>query len=264
MRCAVLGSPVQHSLSPVLHTAAYEALGLTGWTYDRIECAEDGLAPLLAGLGQEWAGLSLTMPLKREGLRLAASVSSRAAAVGAANTLVPRDDGWFADNTDVLGIVDAVREVGGGRSFGSAAVLGAGGTAQAAVAALPSLGCSAAVVYVRDVSRAADLSLTASRVGVDLDVRPWSALSGGLSADLVVSTVPAPDVLADISVAGDGVVMDALYQPWPTPFALNAEKAGSVVLSGLDLLLHQAVHQVTLMTGQPGPLDAMRKALAAR
>lgn len=263
MRCAVLGLPVRHSLSPVLHTAAYEALGLTGWAYDRIECGEDGLAPLLSGLGEEWAGLSLTMPLKREALRLAASASSRAAAVGAANTLIPRPEGWFADNTDVLGIVDAVREVAGERIFGSAAVLGAGGTAQAAVAALPALGCSAVSVYVRDPARAADLRLTASRVGVEVKVFPWSALADGVSADFVVSTVPAPDAVSGLSVAAS-VVMDALYQPWPTPFALNASKAGSIVLSGLDLLLHQAVHQVTLMTGQRAPLEAMRTALNAR
>ncbi|GAA1664817.1 shikimate dehydrogenase [Fodinicola feengrottensis] len=264
-RCAVFGSPVRHSLSPVLHNAAYQALGLAGWHYDRVECDEAGLAPLLAGLGPEWAGLSLTMPLKREGLRLATAVSERAAAVGAANTLVPRDGGWYADNTDVAGIIDAVREVAD-RPFASAAVLGAGGTAQAAVAALPALGCTSVGVYVRDLARAMDVTRTAERVGVMLDVRPWASLPDGLAADLVVCTVPksAAPALAEVAVAPGGVVMDVLYEPWPTPFALAAQKTGSVVLSGLDLLLHQAVHQVTLMTGHPGPLAAMRAALQSR
>ncbi|WP_163506902.1 shikimate dehydrogenase [Fodinicola acaciae] len=261
-RCAVLGSPVRHSLSPVLHTAAYAALGLDGWTYDRIECDEPGLAPLLAGCGPEWAGFSVTMPLKREALRLSSSRSERAAAVGAANTLVPREAGWHADNTDVLGIVDAVREAAAERTFESASLLGAGGTAQAALAALRELGCDEVRTYVRDPSRAADLLHTAERVGIGVELSSWSSLASGLDADLVISTVPkaAADSLADVAVRAD-VVLDALYDPWPTPFALAARKSGGAVLSGLDLLLHQAVHQVTLMTGEPGPLEPMRSAL---
>lgn len=261
----MLGSPVTHSLSPVLHAAAYAALGLDGWAYDRIECDIAGLAPLLAGSGPEWAGFSVTMPLKREALRLSASRSDRAAAVGAANTLVSRAAGWFADNTDVLGIIDAVREAAGDRVVESASLLGAGGTAQAALVALRALGCAEVRAYVRDPARAADLLHTAERAGVGLELSSWSSLASGLDADLVISTVPkaAADSLADVPVRA-GVVMDALYDPWPTPFALAAQKAGSVVLSGLDLLLHQAVHQVTLMTGRPGPLEPMRAALRSR
>ncbi|MFB9569043.1 shikimate dehydrogenase, partial [Saccharopolyspora hordei] len=113
-RAAVLGSPIEHSLSPVLHGAAYAALGLDGWTYERVEADERQLVDVVAGLGPEWAGLSVTMPGKRAALRVADEASARAEAVGAANTLVHRADGsWAADCTDVDGVVGALRAAGG-------------------------------------------------------------------------------------------------------------------------------------------------------
>ncbi|MEV0460802.1 shikimate dehydrogenase, partial [Catellatospora methionotrophica] len=131
MLAAVLGKPVSHSLSPVLHNAGYAAAGLTGWSYSAIECAEADLPAFVAGLGPEWAGLSLTMPLKEVGLTVATAVSPVAAAVGAANTLVHQGDGsWRADNTDVPGMVAALREAGF-TGASRVAVLGAGGTARA-------------------------------------------------------------------------------------------------------------------------------------
>jgi shikimate dehydrogenase len=262
-RAAVLGSPVAHSLSPVLHGAAYEALGLAGWSYGRIECAEDGLAALVDGLGPEWAGLSLTMPLKRVALDVADTVSELAVAVGAANTLVFSPAGRYADNTDVTGMVDALREVGVSRA-GSAVVLGAGGTAQAALAALAELGERAPTVVVRDPSRARPLLDTAERLGVDVTLRRWAGDDLLDGADVVISTVPrgAADALTGARWGG-GVLFDVVYAPWPTPLAAWALAAGGRVVSGLDLLLHQAGHQVRLMTGSPPPLDVMRVALQA-
>jgi shikimate dehydrogenase len=111
MRAAVLGSPVAHSLSPVLHSAAYAALGLE-WTYERVECDEDALPGLLASLGPEWVGLSVTMPGKRVALSCATSATARAQAVGAANTLVRAVDGWHADCTDIDGVTGALRTAG--------------------------------------------------------------------------------------------------------------------------------------------------------
>ncbi|MGA3152979.1 MAG: shikimate dehydrogenase [Streptosporangiaceae bacterium] len=267
-RAAVLGSPIRHSLSPVLHGAAYQALGLHGWRYDMIECDEPGLAPLLDGMGPEWAGLSLTMPLKRVALAVADEVSPLARAVGAANTLVFPPGGPAAgrraDNTDVAGLVAALREAGLGR-IQRAVILGAGGTAQSALAAVRELGHQAPVVLVRNLARTAELRETAERLGM----RP--AISGRLfeeplpEADLVISTLPrgAADPLRPARWKPGTTVLDVVYAPWPTPFAGSALAAGCQVVSGLTVLLHQAVAQVELMTGYPGPVEAMRTALAA-
>lgn len=265
MRAAVLGSPVAHSLSPVLHTAAYAALGLDGWTYGRHECDEAALPAFVAGLGPEWAGLSLTMPLKRVALDVADEVSPLAAATGAANTLVFRDGGRLADNTDVAGIVAALRGAGV-RAGGRAVVLGAGGTAQAALAALRELGSTDVAVLVRSVERAAELHAAAARLGMDPVVSdalrdPDRTAAALTDADVVVSTLPRG--AADALTGASGVVLDVVYAPWPTAFAAGAAAAGARVVSGLEMLLHQAAAQVELMTGRPAPVEAMRAALDA-
>jgi shikimate-5-dehydrogenase len=262
-RAAVLGLPVRHSLSPTLHQAAYEALDLRGWRYERIECSEDQLPGLVDRLGPEWVGLSLTMPLKRVALKVAESVSPLAAAVGAANTLL-LDGPRRADNTDVLGVVEALREAGI-VSVHHAVVLGAGGTAQAALAALAELGESSPTVIVRDVNRTRELRATAERLGVH------PVVVGGLfekplpEVDVVLSTLPAgaADPLASTRWRGRPVVLDVVYANWPTPIATSALQAGCTVISGLAVLLHQAVGQVRLMTGLTPPVDSMRAALDA-
>ena len=267
-RAAVLGSPITHSLSPVLHGAAYQALGLQGWHYDRIECDEAGLPGLIEGLGPEWAGLSLTMPLKRVALIVAGEVSPLARAVGAANTLVfpPAGPGGGsrAENTDVAGLVEALREAGLTR-VEQPVILGAGGTAQAALAAVRELGHQSPAVLVRNLSRTGELRETAERLGM----RP--VISGTLfeeplpAADLVISTLPAgaADPLSSTRWSPGATVLDVVYASWPTPLARSALAAGCPVASGLAVLLHQAVAQVELMTGHPGPVAAMRTALAA-
>ncbi len=266
-RAAVLGMPVEHSLSPVLHRAAYTALGLDGWEYDKFECDEAGLPGFVAGLGPEWAGLSLTMPLKWAALEVADEITPAAAAIGAANTLVLRDaaaGGVLADNTDVVGIVESLRGVGV-RKVEQAVVLGAGGTAQAALAALAALGETAPTVLVREPARTVALQATAERLGVH------PTIVGGLpgvpvpDADVVIATLPhgAADPLAGTRWNPATVVMDVVYEPWPTPFAAAAVAAGCRVANGLDVLLHQAVDQVALMTGRPGPVAEMRAALDA-
>jgi shikimate dehydrogenase len=262
-RAAVLGSPIRHSLSPVLHGAAYEALGLTGWRYDAFECDEAGLPAFVGRLGPEWAGLSLTMPLKRVALTVADEVAPLAAAVGAANTLVFGERSR-AENTDVAGVLAALREAGLQHAE-SAVVLGAGGTAQAALAALAELGATAPTVLVRDPARTVELGRTAERLGVQ------PVISGGLpdipipEADVVVSTLPAgaTDHLPAQRWAAGTVLLDVVYAPWPTPLADAALAAGCRVVSGLAVLLHQAVAQVELMTGRDAPVEQMRKALDA-
>lgn len=155
-KAAVLGRPVAHSLSPVLHEAAFRALGLTGWTYEQIETGAEELPALVDGLGPEWVGLSVTMPGKRAALDHATEVTDRAAAVGAANTLVRVPGGWLADCTDVDGVTGALRAGGGYTpSPGDrAVVLGAGGTAAAAVVGLAALGVTVVSLVVREPARA--------------------------------------------------------------------------------------------------------------
>jgi shikimate dehydrogenase len=270
MRAAVLGSPVAHSLSPVLHAAAYAALGLDDWHYELHECDEAGLPGFVAGLDGEWAGLSLTMPLKRVALDVAAEVSPLATSIGAANTLVLREGRRFAHNTDVSGIVAALRGAGLDDTGGArrAVVLGAGGTAQASLAALRELGIPEVDVLVRSVGRAGELRAAADRLGVSPTVSPTLADPARTSSvitgtDVVISTLP-PGAADHFAGAGpDTVLLDVVYAPWPTRFAATASAAGAQVVSGLEMLLHQAVAQVELMTGRPGPVERMRAALDA-
>jgi shikimate dehydrogenase len=274
---AVLGSPIAHSLSPALHTAAYAALGLDGWTYTAIECDEAGLPALIASRdstgpggrppqappGSRWAGLSLTMPLKRAVLPLLDRTEPLAIEVGGANTVVFAGGQRHGYNTDVPGLVAALAEAGVTSPPG-ATILGAGATACAALAALRAIGLAAAVVQVRDRARAGDLLAAARRLGLAVELRPFG--SQVRDGDLLISTVPAgaADFFAERAVdprARPGAVLDVVYHPWPTPLAATAARSGVIVVSGFDLLVHQAARQVELMTGlEPAPLAAMRAA----
>ncbi|WP_317442274.1 shikimate dehydrogenase [Streptomyces collinus] len=270
-RAAVLGSPIAHSLSPVLHRAAYDALGLTGWSYDRFEIDEAALPGFLDGLGPEWAGLSLTMPLKRAVIPLVDEISETAASVDAVNTVVFEEDGRrVGDNTDIPGMVAALREHGI-EEVGSAAILGAGATASSALAALARICTGEVVAYVRSETRAAEMRRWGERLDVELRTADWADAGRALSAPLVIATTPAgtTDALAAAVPERPATLFDVLYEPWPTELAARWSMFGGAVVSGLDLLVHQAVLQVERMTGHaPAPLDAMRqageKALAAR
>ncbi|WP_369202028.1 shikimate dehydrogenase [Streptomyces sp. PU-14G] len=259
-RAAVLGSPIAHSLSPVLHRAAYAELGLDAWTYDSYEVDEQGIAGFLADLDDTWAGLSLTMPLKRAVLPLLDEVSETAASVEAVNTVVLTRDGHRAgDNTDIPGMVAALEERGIG-TVESATVLGAGATASSALAALSRVCEGEVTAYVRSEERAREMRGWGERLGVAVRTADWARAAEGLRAPLVVSTTPAgaTDGLAHAVPASGGTLFDVLYDPWPTPLAAAWN---GTVLGGLDLLVHQAVLQVELMTGRsPAPLAAMRAA----
>ena len=264
-RAAVLGSPIKHSLSPVLHEAAYQALDLQTWHYDEIECDEPELPRLVDSMGPEWAGLSLTMPLKRVALTIADEVSPLAEAVGAANTLVfSPGGGRRADNIDVAGMVSALREAGLTR-VEQAVILGAGGTAQSALAAVRELGHRSPTVLVRNLARTGELRETAERLGMQPTISDGLFTEPLPAADLVISTLPggAADPLSATRWKPDTMVLDVVYAPWPTSFAGSALAAGCPVVSGLTVLLYQAVAQVELMTGHPGPVEAMRTALVA-
>ncbi|MEU3269415.1 shikimate dehydrogenase [Saccharomonospora sp. NPDC006951] len=271
-KAAVLGKPVSHSLSPVLHGAAYEALGLAGWTYDRVEVDEEGLPGFVERLGEEWAGLSVTMPGKRAALRLAAEATPRAIAVGAANTLVHRSGGeWVADCTDVDGITGALHAAGGvcpasPEPF-TGLVLGAGGTASAAVAAFAELGAGRVRLVVREPERAREAVATAERAGIAAEVLRWSDVdfrSLAEDAAVLVTTVPPAAVTPHVAeLAVVPCLLDVIYDPWPTPLAEAVAARGGRLATGLDMLLHQAFGQVEQFTGKPAPRVAMRDALRA-
>jgi shikimate dehydrogenase len=262
-RAAVLGSPIAHSLSPVLHSAAYAALDLDGWTYTAIECDEARLPGLLAACDDGWAGLSLTMPLKRAALPLLDRTEALAAEVGGANTVVFRNGQRHGYNTDVPGMVAALAAAGVTSPSG-ATILGAGATACAALAALREIGLTAVAVQVRDPGRAGELLAAARRLDMAVQLRPFGAQAG--QGDLLVSTVPvgAADFYAERICGASprpASVLDVVYHPWPTPLAQAAARSGLAVAGGFDLLLHQAAGQVELMTGlEPAPLEAMRAA----
>ena len=263
MKAAVLGSPIAHSLSPALHRAAYAGLGLDDWTYEAVECDEAALEAFVTSRGPDWAGLSLTRPLKRTVLPLLDHVDPLAVIAGGANTVVFRPDGRYGYNTDVQGIVDALTEAGAAAP-GSVTIIGAGATACSALAALAALGVPSADVMVRDSSRATDLLAAAERLHVAVCLLPRTALTD-VAPGLLISTVPAgaADSCAErIRVTGraPAAVLDVVYAPWPTPLAEAATAAGAVVVSGFAMLLHQAAAQVELMTGKPAPLEAMRAA----
>jgi shikimate dehydrogenase len=259
-KAAVLGSPIAHSRSPQLHLAAYRSLGLDDWTYERIECGADELPRVVSGLGPDWVGVSVTMPGKFAALRFAAERTARAELVGSANTLLQTPHGWRADNTDVDGVMGAL-----GEATGAAVVAGSGGTAPAVIVALAELGVTEITVVTRNPDKAAGLVELATRVGA---TARFCDLNGGLLADAVagaqvlVSTLPA-DVAANYAghFASAPVLLDAIYNPWPTPLAAAVTAAGGRVIGGLQMLLHQAFAQVEQFTGLPAPRAAMEAAL---
>ena len=253
-----------HSLSPLLHRAAYAALGLDDWSYDALDIGAEDLPVLLAGLGEEWRGFSVTMPCKQAAVEVADEVDPLPALLHAANTLVRTPRGWRAENTDVQGIGTTLRAAGI-ETVDRAAVLGAGGTAAAAAVALASLGARHVDVVVREPARAADLVAVLDRLGVDTTVHRLDR-PGLLPAPVVVSTVPAggQEAVAQLTWQAGQTVLDVLYAGWPTPLAQRVTAAGGTPLSGLEVLFWQAAAQVELMTGLAVPLDAMRAALDAR
>jgi shikimate dehydrogenase len=265
---AVLGSPIAHSLSPVLHRAAYGQLGLEDWSYRAIECTEATLKATLAALEAEGlAGASLTMPLKRTVMELLASYDAAAAEVGAANTVLFTDTPgrWIGANTDVPGLVAALTPVIQSFEAGQIAyVLGAGATAAAAVAAIGSFAFQSVAVIARRPEAAAELAALANRVGLDFAAPAWDDLARAAAAPLVISTTPAgatPGLEAAVSgVDAPGVLFDVIYSPWPTSLAAAWERAGGRVIGGVELLIEQAALQVELMTGGRPSTAVMREA----
>lgn len=244
-RLAVLGSPIEHSRSPLLHSAAYGVLGLD-WQYERVEVTGPELAGFVESLGPDWRGLSLTMPLKESVLPLAARIDDTSRRAGAANTLVFDEDGPSAFNTDVGGIVRAL-VARGADSADSAVLLGTGATARSAVLALSRIGTRQLVVAGRTPAGVQAVLAFAQEQGIDAIANP-----GGLEfatwpdPALVVSTLPAS---AGLTLPGDATkatLFDAAYGDSPSALTAQwmAAGAGARVLDGLDMLVQQALLQV--------------------
>ncbi len=257
---AVVGSPIAHSLSPALHRAAYRALGLD-WVYWALEVDDEQLPAFVDGLDESWAGLSLTMPLKEAVLDLAAEVSWTAQATTSANTLILPTRRAY--NTDVDGLVTALRRAGFDRPAGfEATVLGVGATARSAVAAIHELGAGRIHMLARRPEAAEPARHTADLLGIPVEIHPFDQ-TRHLAAPLVIATVPpgVADGLAPRLPARPQWLLDVVYSPWPTRIAESWHAGGGRIVSGLEMLLAQAERQVELMTGMPAPSDAMRAAL---
>lgn len=265
--CAVVGSPVSHSLSPAMHRAAYRELGLP-WTYEAIDLAEGSLADFADRLDPTWRGLSVTMPLKREAALLAHRRSEDVSFLAVANTLVRESDGWSAANTDVSGAMNAWL-ASGVSQVRSLRFLGAGATVASLALAASRLGAERVEVLVRDRSRADAAARIMQKLGLNVSVGDIGAPIRE-HVDVVVSTVPGVAIAGrEVEIAHSGTsVFDAIYDPWPTRLASSSLDLGKTVVSGLDLLAHQAVGQIELMTGETvSPqvlLEAARDQLQSR
>lgn len=270
-RLAVLGSPIAHSKSPALHRAAYARLGLD-WTYDAVEVGPGELGRFVDGLGPEWRGLSLTMPLKQEVLPLLDETERLAARAGAANTLLLADDGRrLGFNTDIGGIVRALGDAGVHEAR-NGVLVGGGATAASALVAMAELGAVSVEVCVRDAGRAASVIELGHALGLVMEVRTMGRLAEPAGADLVISTVPGG---TDLGVAPSAELvaaplLDVAYAPWPTALAAAWTERGGAVAHGLGMLVHQALLQVRVfVAGDPlaplpdeeAVLDVMRRAL---
>ncbi|MBV7295375.1 shikimate dehydrogenase [Corynebacterium sp. TAE3-ERU12] len=263
---AVMGDPVAHSKSPALHNAGYAALGLADWHYLPIQCNAEQLADVVGGADERFAGFSVTMPGKFAALDYADEVSDRARAIGSANTLVRLDGNrWRADNTDCEGVSGALRELGLSEARrGRGIIVGNGGTARPAMWALHQLGVRHVNIVARS-ERAYDLAPLAAQLGMEFT---WVRLDApnladiAAAADVLVSTVPAAAVEG---VAGQlaraPMILDAIYDPWPTPLVSAARRVDTPAVGGLTMLLHQALSQFEQFTGHTAPREAMRAAI---
>jgi len=273
-KLAVLGSPIEHSKSPAIHAAAYRVLGIN-WEYEKIEVRKGGLKPFVEGLAPEWLGLSLTMPLKEEAARLAESLNPAAELTGAVNTLVRTETGWSGYNTDVFGIAQALRLAGISRPA-SVLIIGSGATATSAVTAIGEMNSDAEVlVYARNAKTRGELVSFAKSMGLRAKAAR-NIKNAGKKVALTIATLPGGALdedaakLAKKKFAPAGAMLDVAYSPWPSAFAGVWHNAHKPIISGLEMLLWQAVGQIRIFqNGSPDqPLlnevavvEAMRHAL---
>lgn len=251
-QAAVLGHPISHSKSPVLHSAAYQLLGVP-ISYSAIDLEPGDAAGHAAALrAGNWAGCSVTMPLKDAFVPQMDELSARVQRLGALNTVVVREDGTlYGENTDIDGLVQALADFGLARSA-QAMVLGSGNTALAAIEAAAEVGARQLTLVVRAAPRAARAVELARELGMETFVHEISEIGQELAATLneiplVFSTLPphAADDWVPAIGAGTGILLDVAYDPWPSALARSWQ---GTVISGLHMLVHQAVEQVRLFS----------------
>ena len=260
MKAAVLGKPISHSLSPIIHNAGYRSQGLPH-EYSAIEVGENELAQFVNGCDGQWLGLSLTMPLKVAAFAVVQQVTPLAQLSGSINTIVFGEE-IVGYNTDIYGIVEAVSEIGVTNRTSKATVVGSGATARSAIVAVAELG----LTHVDLIARNADAILRCSEIAHELGIT-LETVSGQdadwQGSDLVINTTPAgvADGLVEDLPQTTGVLLDVIYHPWPTAIAAAWLEQGGAVCPGYLMLLHQAVAQYELFTGQSAPVADMRQAL---
>lgn len=249
-RLAVLGSPIAHSKSPAIQRAAYTVLGLD-WSYESADVTGETLADYLSSRDASWRGLSLTMPLKRDILPLLSSRDPLVDVVGGANTVLFTDDGPRGYNTDVYGVAWSFHEAGV-TSLESVHILGAGATAASVIAGVAELGATRVLLSARTPEKAVGLVELGVRLGVEVTVRAWGIQDRSLRApDAIVSTLPGGqnDMRFAAPIRERSVLFDVAYDPWPSELATDWAEVGGTVISGLELLINQAVGQIRIFVG---------------
>ena len=264
---AVVGSPIGHSKSPLLHAAAYRALGLD-WNYERHEVSEGSLPSFVGRLDSTWRGLSVTMPLKREAFALAASHDAHALYTGAVNTLAMSYSGAHrvmnGYNTDVFGITCALTAAGS-QGIDHAVIIGGGATAESALVALDELGAGYVSVALRDTSKAQALEALGGRIGIDVRIADLAALDRLAPASVAISTVPGSANLSldDLARPERAVLLDVAYDVWPSPRAAEWTSRGGISVSGLSMLVFQALKQVRIFVANAPDLPLPDEAAIA-
>ncbi|MHA6668054.1 shikimate dehydrogenase family protein [Homoserinimonas sp. A447] len=251
---AVLGSPITHSLSPRLQSAAYDTLGLP-WEYQAIELTGDRLAEFLDTRDQQWRGVSLTMPLKREVIPLLDTLDEVAELTGVVNTVLLDGGTRRGFNTDVAGMTRAFTASGVNR-LDNVVILGGGATAASALVAAARLGAASARFWLRTPSKATALEHLAAELDMDVQLWSFSDVTADVGhPDAVVSTIPngaVVNVMFPEDVRRGSVLFDVAYDPWPTTLAQTWTSVSAPVISGAELLIEQALVQVRIfVTGDP-------------
>lgn len=259
IKAAVLGSPISHSLSPIIHRAAYFELGLAA-SYEAIEVGAGELKKFLDSLDNSWTGFSLTMPLKEEVLKLADFIDPIASKITSANTLFKGGPGWSATSTDITGIKSVIAS-NCNREIDSVLVIGAGATARAVVGACDLI-AQKITVMSRSPARISQMLPCASRAKLDFISWGQDSLIG--KVDLVVNTTPkfvADSLASQLSSKPHGALLEVLYQPWPTALLSRWQSLGADTIDGLELLINQGMDQIEIFTGKTLDRAALSKVM---